>query len=167
VNFWTGVALGLGARAGDGIFQRRGPDGLDVRPRDQSKAKASRMATVKGRRWPTGVPGFASALIDGATGKPAVKEGKECVSRPGDFRFQDIDAGDTVDPRKADTLDFVCPRSGKYCGFIAIGYPDKPASTPSWQWDGNLESPTLKPSINCISGCGWHGYLTNGEWKDA
>ncbi len=36
---------------------------------------------------------------------------------------------------------------------------------PEWNWDGNRELPTLKPSIfhnKEKGGCGWHGYLTKG-----
>jgi len=37
-----------------------------------------------------------------------------------------------------------------------------------WDWDGNVELPTLTPSIqqyHCkCPGLGWHGYLTAGEW---
>jgi len=32
-----------------------------------------------------------------------------------------------------------------------------------WDWDGNRETPTLSPSINCESHCGWHGYIRNGR----
>jgi hypothetical protein len=39
-----------------------------------------------------------------------------------------------------------------------------------WKWDGNLERPSITPSINCLSekdgkpagGRGWHGYITEG-----
>lgn len=34
---------------------------------------------------------------------------------------------------------------------------------PQWDWNGNRESPTFSPSINCESNCGWHGYLRNGR----
>lgn len=42
-----------------------------------------------------------------------------------------------------------------------------------WTWDGNVESPTCTPSIlhtkrgdgSKSDGCGWHGYLTNGEFR--
>jgi len=32
-----------------------------------------------------------------------------------------------------------------------------------WTWNGNEEKPTLTPSLlqRC---CGWHGYLTDGEF---
>lgn len=38
---------------------------------------------------------------------------------------------------------------------------------PQWDWDGNRESPTFRPSINCEGHCGWHGYLRNGRCVSA
>lgn len=40
----------------------------------------------------------------------------------------------------------------------------------TWNWDGNVESPTCTPSIlhhasNTPDRCGWHGYLTAGVFK--
>jgi hypothetical protein len=34
-------------------------------------------------------------------------------------------------------------------------------------WDGNEESPTLTPSLNCSHRCGWHGYLDHGDLRQA
>lgn len=34
---------------------------------------------------------------------------------------------------------------------------------PQWDWDGNRDVPTLTPSINCESHCGWHGHIRNGR----
>ena len=34
---------------------------------------------------------------------------------------------------------------------------------PAFGWNGNLERPTLTPSIGCDQRCGWHGHITNGE----
>jgi len=34
----------------------------------------------------------------------------------------------------------------------------------SWSWDGNVDRPTLAPSINC-EGC-WHGFIEEGEYRD-
>lgn len=31
-----------------------------------------------------------------------------------------------------------------------------------WQWDGNTEKPTIRPSINCQGGCYRHFTVTNG-----
>lgn len=33
-----------------------------------------------------------------------------------------------------------------------------------WDWDGNLKTPTFKPSIRCGGCC--HGYITAGIWDD-
>lgn len=38
-----------------------------------------------------------------------------------------------------------------------------------WDWNGDLEKPTLSPSIFHVkgySGCGWHGWLRNGVFKE-
>jgi hypothetical protein len=32
-----------------------------------------------------------------------------------------------------------------------------------WDWDGNRDAPTFAPSVNCESGCGWHGYIRRGR----
>ena len=50
---------------------------------------------------------------------------------------------------------------------VRPGEPHPPCSNPVWQWDGNVEKPTLSPSI----GCGhrpdfhWHGYLRAGRFE--
>lgn len=43
--------------------------------------------------------------------------------------------------------------------------------TSCWNWTGSAEEGTLSatPSLHCpkeLGGCGWHGYLTNGELKE-
>lgn len=70
---------------------------------------------------------------------------------------------------------FVCPL-GKRCG-VLLGPKSVPRPTEGklnvWGWDGNLENPTITPSINCIAendgkptgGCGWHGFITNGVMR--
>lgn len=121
------------------------------------------MTEVKGRRWPNGVP---FTPVNSADGKPYIRNGFECSSKPGDFKFEDSQNGEIDDPKLARVMEYVCPRTGKYCGTIRVAYPDKPANGPSWTFDGNFDAPSLTPSINCVSGCGWHGYLTAGIWKD-
>lgn len=39
---------------------------------------------------------------------------------------------------------------------------DKP-ETPSWKWNGDIDRPTLLPSIHATGH--WHGYLTDGYFK--
>lgn len=56
---------------------------------------------------------------------------------------------------------FVCP--GRCKGLTAIALrPVLDGSGQSWEFDGNLDAPTLRPSINHL-GC-WHGWLTSGEF---
>lgn len=40
-----------------------------------------------------------------------------------------------------------------------------PAGGAMWNWDGNTEKPTIKPSINCHGGCGRHFTMISGEPK--
>jgi hypothetical protein len=42
-----------------------------------------------------------------------------------------------------------------------------PPTHPRWHWNGNLECPTLSPSIGCDAAprCGWHGHIIDGEIK--
>lgn len=54
---------------------------------------------------------------------------------------------------------FVCP--GPCRGLSAIALVTGPPGR-TWQWDGNLVSPTLTPSID-HAGC-WHGWLRGGEF---
>lgn len=47
---------------------------------------------------------------------------------------------------------------------------DGPSATATWHWDENQSHPTLTPSVlHPIEkhGCGWHGWLKNGEWITA
>lgn len=63
---------------------------------------------------------------------------------------------------------WACPLTGELCcggNGIVIGHPAKPSGAPTWSWDGNVEQPTLNPSINCNGGCGWHGYMRAGAFK--
>lgn len=58
---------------------------------------------------------------------------------------------------------YICP-----CGCGAEDYLDFrsiPETHPSWIWDGNIEKPTLTPSIYRKTACGWHGYLRAGIWE--
>lgn len=56
---------------------------------------------------------------------------------------------------------FVCPGPCKSVAPIALR-PVVDGSAQSWEFDGNLEEPTLQPSINHL-GC-WHGWLKAGEF---
>jgi hypothetical protein len=61
------------------------------------------------------------------------------------------------------TLILACPGCGWVSG-MRVGNP-KPVKSPSWLMTGDIPLLTLSPSINCISCCGWHGYLKNGVFE--
>jgi hypothetical protein len=53
------------------------------------------------------------------------------------------------------------------CRYTSMGeclFPlwQRPAAGTMWQWDGNVEQPTVTPSIDCHGGCGRHFTLTAG-----
>lgn len=56
---------------------------------------------------------------------------------------------------------YVCPCGcGQDCSLpIAAVKVDR-----AWEWNQNRKSPTLKPSIKQLSGCKFHGFLTDGMW---
>lgn len=58
-----------------------------------------------------------------------------------------------------------CPGCGEGSAMTVypVGTPKPPS--PSWEISGEGENLTLKPSINCVGCCKWHGWLTNGEYK--
>lgn len=33
----------------------------------------------------------------------------------------------------------------------------------AWLWDGNVETPTVQPSVRHVDPEGWHGFITAGE----
>lgn len=68
---------------------------------------------------------------------------------PGTFKF-----GESMGGRHR-YLIFVCVYACIH-SIPVLGHPK------SWQWDGNEESPTVKPSIRDLSSCRWHGFITKG-----
>lgn len=77
------------------------------------------------------------------------------LERPGDFYYL------SALGQERGALGFMCP-----CGCGSEGIlPFKPwHESPSWNWDGNLEAPTLNPSVQRNITCKWHGWLTKGMW---
>ncbi len=71
----------------------------------------------------------------------------------------------------AQGLGFICPAckdtNGHYmkCWFSGRGVPDAVTPAPGrWEVSGTgYHDLSLSPSILIIGGCGWHGYITNGE----
>lgn len=63
-----------------------------------------------------------------------------------------------TEPTGQKRLWFICPGCGRHTA-IALR-PVVDGSPQSWEFDGNEQAPTLKPSIKHV-GC-WHGWLTAG-----
>ena len=68
------------------------------------------------------------------------------------------------------TFSFSCPKYNRRCGTLLIagaghGIPrdgqNRNGGRAQWDFDGNRESPTFSPSINCNL-C-WHGYIRAGR----
>lgn len=53
-----------------------------------------------------------------------------------------------------------CDRSHE--GACRFSLWQKAASGIMWQWDGNVEQPTITPSVACNGGCGRHWVITKG-----
>lgn len=53
---------------------------------------------------------------------------------------------------------YVCP-GNRVCALRLQEGP--PPGNQVWGWDGDMEKPTISPSINCHS-CGWHGWIKEG-----
>lgn len=73
--------------------------------------------------------------------------------RPGDFFWTH------VDPDHTRYIIYLCP-NGQHCGVPIL--PGRLPNGAGWAWNGNLNKPTLTPSINCVGGCRWHGFITAG-----
>lgn len=75
------------------------------------------------------------------------------MMKAGDFMFA------TSQNNEPSSLLFICPCG---CGKLRSVALKPRAASPSWDWNGDKEKPSLTPSINCLTGCQWHGWLTNG-----
>lgn len=91
---------------------------------------------------------------------------KAACAEPGDYCFLIADregdrtAGDDETPTH---IYFVDPAGNR------TRLPIKPTAN-GWDWNGDRESPSLKPSIRTDGGQtwkGWHGWLGNGVMADA
>lgn len=57
---------------------------------------------------------------------------------------------------------YCCPCGCGQIGPLLVGINYKPAISPSWNWNGSKEKPTLSPSVHHPNH--WHGHLTDGVW---
>lgn len=95
--------------------------------------------------------------------------GRDALTEPGDFCFAGHDFLNGHAERKPSEYSALllnCPECGSYHAI-----PIKPGNPQGWGWNGNVERPTLTPSIWFEHGhvnndtCRWHGYLENGAWR--
>lgn len=76
---------------------------------------------------------------------------------PGCWNISDVDAVGKA------WFNALCPCG---CGDpFMIPIQTGPKQDGSWEWDGNMEVPTLSPSILRIGGCAWHGFFQAGKWN--
>jgi|SRR5882762_3321130 len=72
---------------------------------------------------------------------------------PGDFYFYSTE--EAITPAG---MHHVCPRCGELGGMRFTG-------PKAWTWNGDRKAPTCWPSILHDSArCGWHGFLTEGDF---
>lgn len=91
-------------------------------------------------------------------GKQLSGIGDDWPKNPGEYCFLPDGNG-----RQHAAIAFMCP-----CGCGVEGCVElRPLADqrPSWEWNGNLEAPTLQPSIQRNIECRWHGYLEGGNWR--
>jgi hypothetical protein len=80
--------------------------------------------------------------------------GVEEPTNPGDWKW-------SIDNR---AVIYMCPCG---CGRVSsVLVNSEPGMKAGWDWDGNLDAPTLSPSIQHIGACRWHGYLTLGQFVE-
>lgn len=83
-------------------------------------------------------------------------------------KFETLDIDEAL-PGQEQVFTFKCPLHKRRCGGgVIAGKTDlkrdpqgKNSGVAQWDWNGNRETPTFNPSINC-SGC-WHGYIIEGR----
>lgn len=82
--------------------------------------------------------------------------------------FINADREENALPGQEVYFDFTCPSGNGSCHTLPIAGRTDAKRSPNgkngqaqWDWDGNRELPTFRPSINCM-GC-WHGYIEKGR----
>lgn len=83
-----------------------------------------------------------------------------------EFGYVTIMGGTGFNPTGIDAIVFRCPNGTKRMCMIGLtlGPQEDKDGARRWHWDGNMESPTVTPSIGCMNRCGWHGNITDGDW---
>lgn len=60
-------------------------------------------------------------------------------------------------------MSYVCPCGCGHQSNLLVGNGFKPPDSPSWQWSGSRDKPTLTPSVHHVGH--WRGWLTDGVWR--
>lgn len=89
-------------------------------------------------------------------GKRVDEFNADTMAVPGNFIWY----GPEFPEKLPERLSFVCPCGCGAIGGVAVGGDS--SKHPIWQWNNDLNKPTVEPSIRFIGGCEWHGYLTDG-----
>ncbi len=60
---------------------------------------------------------------------------------------------------------FLCPCGSGELTSIMVTEPREEDLPGFWRWNGDLDRPTLAPSVLRRTACGWHGFLEDGNWR--
>lgn len=75
--------------------------------------------------------------------------------------------GHGFNPEGVDEIRFWCGNGKKRICGVALTLGEQANAGEGgkrrWHWDGNMEAPTITPSIGCDARCGWHGHITAGD----
>ena len=88
------------------------------------------------------------------------RDQKPC--EPGEFAYVQYGYDE---PEGICGMNFSCPCGCGNAGMLMFNNY-KIEGHPTWDWNGNEDKPTLKPSILRKSECKWHGFLTDGIFKE-
>jgi hypothetical protein len=81
---------------------------------------------------------------------------RDAVKEPGDFF---ISSANVFGRRQ---IAMILPDPFRY--FAVLPIVAGPAAEPEWGWNGDLDAPSLQPSIKSEGHLGvWHGHLLNGK----
>lgn len=108
-------------------------------------------------------------------------------SSDGRFEYLKLNYDPSSAIEKPDRFSFKCPRTGEMCSGLLLVGADlgngkfltreiAQGKVACWDFDGNIDAPTLRPSIHCKSrtddgreaaGCDWHGFIERGKFRNA
>lgn len=75
--------------------------------------------------------------------------------------------GAPFNPTGVDTIQFHCRgNKNRICSVSLTLGPQVDADDRGvrrWHWNGDMQRPTISPSIGCDAKCGWHGHIIAGE----